>query len=179
MNQKTTTVGILTLLFTGVLAAFYWLDFFPSKYKVKMGIMLTIWLLQLLSLLWWIKSATATMEGGLGILFWVLGTAFALMSLLYCIGSSTPNNDRELVKDLVHKGKRVELYHLYRHDHTALELFYATDGLLAKRYFQDHCTIKNIELEGDRLLIQNSLQAEQLVLDLKAMEVVPPALSNQ
>lgn len=151
--------------------AFYWLEFFPSKYTTKLIFMLLLWLVQLLSLLWWIKTTTATMEGGLGTLYWVLAAAFTLVSLLYCMGSAAPNQDRELVKEFISNGNRVELYHLSRHDHTALEVFYGADGWLAQRYFQDHFTIKDIERKGDLISIQNSLQAEVLILEVETMTI--------
>lgn len=171
MNYKKMTAGILPFIGTGTLVAFYWLEFFPSKYTTKLLLMLLLWLVQLLSLLWWIKTMTTTTEGGIGTLYWVLGATFALVSLLYCMGSAAPNQDRELVKEFISNGKRVELYHLSRHDHTALEVFYGADGWLAQRYFQDHFTIKGIERKGDLISIQNSLQAEVLTLEVEKMGI--------
>lgn len=162
--------GLAVLLLTGSLAIFYGLEFFPSKSKVKLGLMLPLWLLQTVAILWWVK--TLPLQGVGKIALWIAAGVIIVASLLYCFGSTAPSSDREQVKEFVLDGKRVELYHLDRHDHLALELFYGTDGLLAKRHYQDHFKIGEAAVDNNRLTIEPVLGGKTLTLDLQTMTLI-------
>lgn len=130
-----------------------------------------IWLVQAISLFYWVKWTTATTIEGRGLLWWVLAGLLVLLSLLYGIGSATPDPNRELVKAFVVEGKQLELYHLDRHDHTAVEIFVGPEGGLAQRYVRDHFTIKETEQVHNFVYIHNSLQAEELRLNLTTLAI--------
>jgi hypothetical protein len=171
MRNKRVLFGLLALVTTGLLAAFYWLEFFPSKYKFKLGLMLALWLVQSIGLGFLAWQFAKQAGGATKVLTIAGGIVLVLVSLLYCFLSCDMGGDRGLreTPDLTAQGLQIEAYQLDRHDHVAVEVFAGKAGSsMAKvRFFSDHFSIRDIQVSDKAIVFQNDYKAEDLVLDVE------------
>ena len=171
LNSKV-FLGLAAGLFGLILIASAWLVFFPSRSQLQLAVMLALWLCMTLPLMLLVVRLNKGKRRFLCILFLTLSAS--LFGLLYCIVVADPGGDRELVESLVLSGHKVEVYHLDRHDHTALEIFWGREtDWFANRYQQDHFSVDEIETTGNLVTIQEMFSNRAVVLDLDASVIVP------